>query len=139
MAIKKNQIIKLNYELKIDGEIIDNNIGADPIEFTYGAGDLIPGLETRIADMNEGETREIKVPTEEAYGKYDESLSEVVPKEAFEGIDLQIGLVLEAETEDGKVVKATVTEVTNEEVTVDYNHPLAGSDLTFTVTITTIV
>ena len=99
MAIKKNQVIKLNYELKINGEIVDNNIGADPIEFVYGAGDLIPGLESKIVDMNEGETKKIKVLAAEAYGEYNEELSEVVPKEAFEGIDLQIGLVLEADTE----------------------------------------
>jgi len=138
MAIKKNQVIKLNYELKINGEVVDNNIGADPIEFVYGAGDLIPGLESRIVDMNEGDTKEIQVPAAEAYGEYNEELSEVVPKEAFEGIDLQIGLILEADTESGEVVKATVTEVTDKEVTVDYNHPLAGSDLDFTVTIQTI-
>jgi len=138
MAIKKNQVIKLNYELKINGDVVDNNIGADPIEFVYGAGDLIPGLESRIVDMNEGDTKEIQVPAAEAYGEYNEELSEVVPKEAFEGIDLQIGLILEADTESGEVVKATVTEVTDKEVTVDYNHPLAGSDLDFTVTIQTI-
>jgi len=139
MAIKKNQMVKLNYELKINGDIIDNNVGSDPIEFTYGSGQLIPGLESRIADMNVGDTREIKVPAIEAYGKYEEELSEVVPKEAFEGIDLQIGMVLEADTENGEVVKATVTEVTNDDVTVDYNHPLAGCDLDFRVTVKAIV
>lgn len=138
MAIKKNQVIKLNYELKINGDIVDNNIGGEPIEFTFGAGDLIPGLESRIVDMKEGETKEISVPAAEAYGEYNEELSEIVPKEAFEGIDLQIGLILEADTENGEVVKATVTEVTEKEVTVDYNHPLAGSDLEFTVTIKAI-
>ena len=138
MAIKKNQIIKLNYELKVNDEIIDSNLGTDPIEFTYGTGELIPGLEIRIADMKEGETREVKVPAKEAYGEYNEKLFEIAPKEAFEGIDLQIGLVLEADTESGEVIKATVTEVTDKEVTVDYNHPLAGADLDFTVTVTAI-
>jgi len=139
MAIKKNQIIKLNYELKINDEVVDNNIGVEPIEFTFGSGELIPGLESRIADMNKGESRQVNVPAEEAYGKYNENLSEVVPKEAFEGIDLQIGMVLEADAENGEIVKATVTEVTNDEVTVDYNHPLAGVDLDFTVIIQEIV
>ncbi|MDC0933857.1 FKBP-type peptidyl-prolyl cis-trans isomerase, partial [Arcobacteraceae bacterium] len=106
--------------------------------FTYGSGELIPGLEAKIGDMKEGETKQIKVPAAEGYGDYNEELSEVVPKEAFEGIDLQIGLVLEADTENGDVIKATVTEVTNEEVTVDYNHPLAGCDLDFTVTVQAI-
>jgi len=139
MAIRKNQMIKLNYELKINDEIVDSNIGTDPIEFTYGTGQLIPGLEKRIEDMNEGETKQVKVPAKEGYGEYNEELSEVAPIEAFEGINLQIGMVLEADTENGEVVKATVTEVTGEEVTVDYNHPLAGCDLDFTVTVTAIV
>ena len=138
MAIKKNQIIKLNYELKVNDEIIDSNLGMDSLEFTYGSGELIPGLEAKIGDMKEGETKQIKVPAAEGYGDYNEELSEVVPKEAFEGIDLQIGLVLEADTENGDVIKATVTEVTNEDVTVDYNHPLAGCDLDFTVTVQAI-
>ena len=138
MAIKKNQIIKLNYELKVNGDIVDNNIGADPLELAYGTGELIPGLETRIEDMKEGETKQVKVPAAEAYGEYNDALSEVAPREAFEGIDLQIGMVLEADTENGEVIKATVIEVTEKEVTVDYNHPLAGCDLDFTVTITAI-
>jgi len=138
MAIKKNQVIKLNYELKVNGDIVDNNIGADPLELVYGSGELIPGLETRIVDMKEGETREVKVPAAEAYGEYNDKLTEVAPIEAFEGIDLQIGMVLEADTETGEVIKATVIEATDKEVTVDYNHPLAGCDLDFTVSITAI-
>ena len=139
MAIKKNQVIKLNYELKVNGDVVDNNIGADPLELVYGTGELIPGLETRIAEMVEGETKQIKVPAKEGYGEYNEELSEVAPIEAFEGINLQIGMVLEADTQNGEVVKATVTEVTDKDVTVDYNHPLAGCDLDFTVTVTAIV
>ena len=139
MAIKKNQVIKLNYELKINGEIVDNNIGADPIEFVYGAGDLIPGLEARIVDMKEGETREIKVPAAEAYGEYNEELSEIAPISEFDGIDLQIGMVLEAENEKKEVLRATVTDVTKEDVTVDYNHPLAGCELEFKVIIKSII
>jgi len=138
MAIKNNQVIKLNYELKINDEIVDSNLGADPIEFTFGTGELIPGLEARITEMNEGETKQVKVPAKEGYGEYNDELSEVAPIEAFEGIDLKIGMVLEADMESGEVVKATVTEVTDKDVTVDYNHPLAGCDLDFTVTVTAI-
>jgi len=138
MAIKNNQVIKLNYELKINDEIVDSNLGADPIEFTFGTGELIPGLEVRITEMNEGETKQVKVPAKEGYGEYNDELSEVAPIEAFEGIDLKIGMVLEADMESGEVVKATVTEVTDKDVTVDYNHPLAGCDLDFTVTVTAI-
>lgn len=139
MAIKKDQMVTLNYELKINDEILDTNLDGDPINFKFGSGELIPGLESRISEMNEGETKDIKVPADEAYGQYNEELSETLDISNFEGIDLHIGMVLEADGEDGEQFRATVTEVTKEDVTVDYNHPLAGSDLEFTVVIKKIV
>ncbi len=89
--------------------------------------------------MKESETKDIKVPSEEAYGAYNEELAETLPISDFEGINLEIGMVLEADGEDGEIFKATVTEVTEENVTIDYNHPLAGCDLDFTVVIQKIV
>lgn len=139
MAIKKNQVVLMQYELKANDNIIESNLDGDPIEFTYGKGQLLEGLEERIANMSEGETREILVPAYEAYGEYDKTLTEQVPVSEFEGIDLEIGMILEADDEEGNVIKATVTDVTKEEVTVDYNHPLAGTDLTFKVVIKSIV
>jgi len=138
MAIKKNQLVSMSYELKLNDEIIDSNIGKEPINFIFGTGDLIEGLEKGIADMEVGETKEVKVIAKEAYGEHDPKLTETLPKDEFDGIELEIGLVLEADDENGDVVKATVTEVTEDEVTVDYNHPLAGCDLEFTVTINSI-
>lgn len=138
MAITNNQKVIMNFELRINDEVLDSNMDGDPIEFNYGSGDLIPGLESRISDMKEGDTKEIKVPADEAYGQYNEELSETLPISEFEGIDLQIGMVLEADGENGETFRATVTEVTKEDVTVDYNHPLAGSDLDFTVLIKSI-
>lgn len=139
MAIKKNQVVTLTFELKVDNEIIESNMNDKPMTFGFGSGQLISGLEDKIEDMNEGETRTVVVPAIEAYGKYDETLTEIVPIADFEGIDLQIGLVLEGEDESGNLFKATIIEVTEDEVTVDYNHPLAGKDLEFTVYIETIV
>lgn len=139
MAIKRNQLVKMKYELKVKGTLIESNLDADPIEFTFGKGDLLEGLEERIATMKEGETREITVPAIEGYGEYDKSLTEIVPIEEFEGIDLEIGMILEADDENGETFKATVTDVTKEEVTVDYNHPMAGCDLDFKVVIVKIV
>ncbi len=139
MSIKKNQVVKLNYELKINEDIVESNLDADSIEFVYGTGQLIEGLESRISDMKEGETKEVNVPADEAYGQYDEELSETLPISNFEGINLEIGMVLEADGDNGEVFKATVTEVTKDDVTVDYNHPLAGCNLDFTVVIKSIV
>ena len=139
MAIKKNQFVSLRYELKINDDIVETNLDGDPIEFTFGTGELIPGLEDGIKDMNEGEEKEIIVPASEAYGEYQEELTETLPISEFEGINLQIGLVLEGEDENGKLFKATVTDVTKDSVTMDYNHPLAGCVLNFKVVINKIV
>lgn len=135
MAIQKDQMVSLNYELKVNDDIIDSNMEVDPIIFKYGAGDLISGLETRIQDMSEGDEKTITVPSSEAYGAYEEDLNETLPIADFDGIDLQIGMVLEADDQNGAPIRATVTEVTKEDVTVDYNHPLAGQDLEFRVKI----
>jgi len=139
MAIKTNQTVTLNYELKIENDIVDTNLDGEPIVFKYGSGELIPGLENRIQDMNEGETKRVEVPADEAYGQYDEKLSETLPISHFESIDIEIGMVLEADGENGELLKATVTEATQDEVTVDYNHPLSGFDLKFLVKIQKIV
>lgn len=138
MAIKEKQIVTMNFELRINDEVLESNLEEAPIEFEYGSGELISGLEARISTMNEGETKDIKVPSSEAYGEYDEELTETLPIKDFEGIDLEIGMVLEADGNDGEIFKATVTDVTKEDVTIDYNHPLAGVDLDFTVVIKSI-
>lgn len=139
MPIEKDQIVSMHYELSVDGNFIESNLEASPIEFTFGNGELVPGLESRIIDMKEGETREINVPADEAYGEYNDELTETLPATDFEGLELEIGLVLEAEGENGEVFKATVIEVTDETVTVDYNHPFAGQDLEFKVVLKSIV
>ncbi|APW65542.1 MULTISPECIES: FKBP-type peptidyl-prolyl cis-trans isomerase [Arcobacteraceae] len=139
MAIKEKQNVILNYELKINDEIVDTNFDKEPIEFVYGEGQLIEGLESGIKDMNEGDSKILKIPASQAYGEYDEKLSETIDIKDFEGIDLQIGMVLEAENSNDELIKATVTDVTKENVTVDYNHPLAGCDLEFRVEIKSII
>ena len=139
MAIKKNQVVSIQYELKVNDNLIESNLDGSPIEFAFGKGELLDGLEDRIINMQEGEKKDIQVPAIEAYGEYDKSLTETLPLSEFDGIDLEIGLVLEADGDDGEVYKATVTEVTKESVTLDYNHPFAGQDLDFKVVVLKIV
>ncbi|MDZ7818626.1 MAG: peptidylprolyl isomerase [Aliarcobacter sp.] len=138
MAIKINQMVEMFYELKIENEIVDSNLEKEAICFSYGSGQIISGLESRIIDMSEGDTKTIKVPANEAYGEYDETLTQIAPIEDFEGINLEIGMILEGEGENNEILKATVIDVTKEDVTVDYNHPLAGCELEFKVIIKSI-
>lgn len=137
VAIENNQMVAINYELKIGGEVIDSNIGKDALEFAFGAGQLIPGLESRMQDMNE-EIQEISVPCQEAYGEYNEEAKQMVPKEQFGDLELQVGMPLQAQGQDGNPIQVTVAAINDNEVQVDFNHPLAGKDLDFSITVQTI-
>lgn len=139
MAIAENQVVTMNYELKIDGEVVDSNIGKDPLEFTYGIGQLIPGLEARIVDMNEGDSRDVTVPADEAYGEYNPQALQAVPKAQFGDLDLFEGMPLQGQGENGETIQVIVNEIKDNEVIVDYNHPLAGKELNFSVTVLTIL
>lgn len=138
MAINDNQTVAMMYELKINGEVVDSNINAEPLEFTYGIGQIIPGLESRIKEMNEGESAQITVPAAEGYGEYNEEAMQALPKTQFEGLDLEIGMPLQGQGQDGQPIQVVVKEIRDEDVLIDFNHPLAGKDLEFSITINTI-
>jgi FKBP-type peptidyl-prolyl cis-trans isomerase SlyD len=139
MAIENNQVVSITYELKINGEVVDSNIDKDPLEFTFGTGQLIPGLESRMIEMNEGDKEEIAVPAAEAYGEYNEEAKQTLPKEQFEGIELSVGMPLQGQGQDGQPIQVVVEEIKENEVVVDFNHPLAGKDLNFSITVNSIV
>jgi FKBP-type peptidyl-prolyl cis-trans isomerase SlyD len=136
MAIENNQTVSLQYEVKSEGSVIDSNIGQEPLRFTFGSGQIIPGLESRMAGMSVGETTEIVVPAEEAYGTYNEEAVQAVSKAQLQGVEeISPGMVLRGQNADGSPVEVVVKEVREDEVIIDLNHPLAGRDLAFTVTI----
>lgn len=138
MAIKaENSVVGLEYEVKEAGttEIVDSNKGGAPLEFITGKGQLIPGLEAQIAGMSEGESADILVKAEDAYGEINSEAVQTLPKEQFEGVELEAGMMLYGQGEDGQQVQVIVKSFTDTEVTIDYNHPLAGKDLMFAVAI----
>jgi FKBP-type peptidyl-prolyl cis-trans isomerase SlyD len=135
MSIAKNTVVSIEYEVKdaLSGETIDNNIGGDALEFLMGGGHIVPGLEEALALMSEGESRKLVVPSQKAYGEYDESATEQVEKEQFAGIELSEGMTLYGQAESGQTVQVMVKSIGDETVTIDYNHPLAGKNLSFDV------
>ena len=138
MAIKEeNSVVGLTYELTEAGktEVIDSNKEGTPLEFVMGKGQLIPGLAKQIVGMEAGEEATITVPAAEAYGERDDSAIQELPKEQFEGIDLQKGMQLYGQGQQGETIQVTVVDFNDETVTVDFNHPLAGKDLEFKVKI----
>lgn len=140
MSIANNSVVSMHYQLKDaeNGEILDSNIEGKPLSFIIGKGQIIPGLESQMQELNEGEQKEIRVASEQAYGKYDEKALQTLPKEQFAGIELMRGMSLYGQGEQGETVQVTVKDFTDSDVTVDFNHPLAGRDLIFDVNITEV-
>jgi FKBP-type peptidyl-prolyl cis-trans isomerase SlyD len=138
MAIEANQIVSIEYEVRNGDTVVDSNVGGEPLVFMFGKGQIIPGLETGIANMAIGEKGEVLVKPEDAYGELDESAKQEVPKDQFAGIDLELGMTLYGQGEDGGTVQVTVAEIGEENVIIDFNHPLAGKELMFSVTINNI-
>ena len=138
MAIEaQNSVVGIEYEVKEAGttETVDTNKGGQPLEFIMGKGQIIPGLENALVGMNEGESKDILVKAADAYGEVNPEALQTLPKEQFEGVDLKEGMTLYGQGEDGQTVQVTVKSFDDKEVQVDFNHPLAGKDLMFSVTV----
>ena len=138
MAIEANQIVSIEYEVRDGENIVDSNVGGAPLVFMFGKGQIIPGLEAGIVNMNVGEKGDILVKPADAYGEYNEEAKQEVPKDQFAGIELAVGMTLYGQGEDGGTVQVIVKEIGEEAVIIDFNHPLAGKDLMFSVTLNDI-
>lgn len=122
-----------------DGTQFDTSRGRDPLTFTMGEHTVIPGFETAVAELEEGGTAKVTIPAADAYGERIEEAKQKVPVEAFESGLPQVGWGVELQGPDGQRVNAMVTEVAKEYVVLDFNHPLAGQDLTFDLELVKIV
>ena len=134
----ENSVVGIEYEVKEAGsdEIVDSNKGTgQPLEFITGKQHIIPGLENALVGMKKDESGDILVKAEDAYGEVQEEAIETLPKEQFEGVELAEGLILYGQGPDGQQVQVRVKSFTDTDVTIDYNHPLAGKDLMFSVTV----
>jgi FKBP-type peptidyl-prolyl cis-trans isomerase SlyD len=138
MSIETNQIVSIEYEVRDGKKVVDSNVGGAALVFMFGKGQIIPGLENGIKDMEIGTKGDILVKPEDAYGVYNEEAQQEVPKDQFAGIDLEKGMSLYGQGEDGGTVQVIVKEIGEENVIIDFNHPLAGKDLMFSVTINNI-
>ncbi len=137
MAENENKVIKIEYELKDakTGMILDSNIGKEPLEYISGKGQIIPGLESKISEMSVGDKAEIAVEAKDAYGEVNPEAVQTLPKEQFAGIDLEVGMILYGQGENQETVQVVVKSFDDENVVVDFNHPLAGKDLLFNISL----
>ncbi len=127
--------VKVHYTGKFeDGQVFDSSKDREPLEFTIGEGQVIPGFEKEIRGMSEGDTKSITLQPEDAYGpRRDELMVDVKKSDFPENISPEVGQPLQMRRPDGQTVNVVVTNVQDETVTLDANHPLAGKVLIFDV------
>lgn len=138
--VKSGDTVHIHYTGTLtDGTVFDSSDGRDPLKFEVGSGQIIPGLDTAMPGMTVGEKKVVEVSADEAYGPVDPNARQQVPREGIPAdIPLDLGTQLQVQTENGEVMPVTVLEVTEEHVTLDANHALAGKDLTFDIELVAI-
>ena len=132
---KQGDTVKIHYTGTLDdGTQFDSSAGRDPLEFTIGSGQVIPGFDKAVQGMTVGDSKSVNIASQDAYGPRHEQMVQQVPKTALpENLEPKPGMALQARGEDGKVINLTVTDVDDDNITVDGNHPLAGRDLSFDI------
>jgi len=136
MQISKNKAAAIDYTLTSDeGEVLDTSEGQEPLWYLHGVGGIIPGLERELEGKQVGDQLQVAVAPADAYGVRDDALEQEVARDQFEGADeLELGMQFQVDAEEGPMV-VTVVEIDDDVVTIDGNHPLAGENLNFNVTI----
>ncbi len=135
MPLKINQIVSIGYTLTDDeGNVVDSANSAAPFSFISGKNQILPMLEEKLGEMLIGSNKIVVIPPEEGYGIYDENALQKVDRAEFpEDTALEVGMSFFADTPDGKEIPVVIKNIEGNDITLDFNHPLAGKTLTFDV------
>ncbi len=138
--VKENKTVKVHYTGKLaNGQVFDSSEGREPLEFTVGKGQMIPGFEKGVIDMKLNEKKTITIAEEEGYGSVNDDLKQEVKKNQLpDDIKPEVGMTLVSKYPDGQEMNLLVVEVSEESIVVDGNHPLAGKELIFDVEVVAI-
>jgi FKBP-type peptidyl-prolyl cis-trans isomerase SlyD len=139
MQIAERTVASFHYTLTNDaGEVIDSSSGREPLTYLHGAGNIVPGLEKEMAGRQVGDKFDVVVSAADGYGEPNPALTNVVPKDAFQGVDtLEVGMEFQAQTPQGPL-SVVIAKIDGDQVTVDGNHPLAGKTLHFAIEVTDV-
>ena len=140
LTIGDNLVVSMHYKLTDDsGKLLDSSVGSEPLTYLQGAGNIIPGLENALLGKVEGDLAQVRVEPADGYGEINAEMIQAVDKAAFQGVEsIEVGMRFEAQDSDGSVNHIIVTQVEDDKVTVDGNHPLAGVSLNFDVEIVAV-
>ena len=132
---KFGDTVKVHYTGKLDdGTVFDSSVSGDPLEFTIGEGMIIPGFEQAVVGMSPGDSKTELIPVDQAYGPHREDMVVIVDRAQMPpDMDPEIGQQLQIQQPTGQAIPVVVTDISDAEVTLDANHPLAGEDLTFDI------
>jgi len=139
-GVKEGDKIHVVCEAKLeDGQICFKNEKEEPLELIVGEGKFFPAIEKKLQNMKKGETKTITLEPEEAFGPHVTELVLEVPKDAFKpDVTLSIGLRIKIDTPSGKMLIGTIIAISDEKVTIDFNHPLSGKKILFAITVISI-
>jgi FKBP-type peptidyl-prolyl cis-trans isomerase 2 len=135
MAVEKGNKVKVDYTGTLeDGTVFDTSDGKQPLEYESGSGQLIKGFDSAVVGMEKGEEKEITLKPEESYGEHNPQMIQKLPREQLpKDKEPKKGMALMLKSPDGKQFPARIAEVTDKEVELDLNHPLAGKTLKFKI------
>ena len=138
---KSGDTVRIHYTGTLDdGTEFDSSAGRDPLEFALGGGQVIPGFDSAVDGMAIGENKTVTIPADQAYGERHEQLVQQVPSDALPAdMEPAVGMQLQSQSPDGQVMNLVITDVGEEQITVDANHPLAGFNLNFAIELVEIV
>jgi len=136
MVVEQGKQVSIEYTLRIDdGDEVDSNVGADPLTYVQGDQQIVPGLEEALQGMEIGDNKEVTIHPDKGFGDRSETRFKEVEKSQIPEEAQKVGVHLQGEDADGNIVNVRVTEVKDETVVMDLNHPLAGKTLHFNVKI----
>ncbi len=135
MEAKQGDMVRVHYTVRLDdGTIIGSTINREPLQFTIGEGKVIPSFEQAIIGMNPGESKKVFVSAEQAFGPHLDEMVIVIDRDRLpEDFRPKVGEQIQFNTQSGEIVSVLVIETSEESITIDANHPLAGKNLTFDI------
>jgi FKBP-type peptidyl-prolyl cis-trans isomerase 2 len=138
-VIESGKTVSIEYTLTLgDGTVVDSNVGQEPLVYEAGGGDILPALDAALIGLSEGDLKQVELSAADGYGEVDEALRLEVPLDQLPDDARQVGTPLVARREDGQEMRVRVHDVTDSEAVLDYNHPLAGEPLSFSIRVVEI-